>query len=119
MRTLEIITAEYNAAVAALKAKQEEFDAPVEGEEPPAEGQTRAYSVEQEAEIKTLLESAEALKKEMDDFVPPTVSDADRQAPAAARTGIARRTDASAAARHSGRASADTQHGADRAGRLL
>ena len=34
MRTLEIITAEYNAAVAALKAKQEEFDKPVEGEEP-------------------------------------------------------------------------------------
>ena len=68
-----------NAAVAALKAKQEEFDKPVEGEEPPAEGQTRAYSVEQEAEIKTLLESAEALKKEMDEFVEPTVSDADRQ----------------------------------------
>ena len=79
MRTLEIITAEYNAAVAALRARQAELDAPVEGEEPPVEGQTRAYSVEQEAEIKTLLESAEALKKEMDDFVPPTVSDADRQ----------------------------------------
>ena len=79
MRTLEIITAEYNAAVAALRARQAELDAPVEGEEPPAEGQTRAYSVEQEAEIKTLLESAEALKKEMDDFVPPTVSDEERQ----------------------------------------
>ena len=79
MRTLEIITAEYNAAVAALKAKQEEFDKPVEGEADPAEGQTRAYSVEQEGEIKTLLESAEALKKEMDDFVEPTVSDEERQ----------------------------------------
>ena len=120
MRTLEIITAEYERRCCGTQGEAGRVrQAPVEGEEPPAEGQTRAYSVEQEAEIKTLLESAEALKKEMDDFVPPTVSEEERQQ---RQTRVAALLGAQTRAQQAGiagRASADTQHGADRRTGLL